>query len=110
MGKVVRLICILLTLSLLTLAIAGCFTQELTLNVTQPRDGRVVNQPTVRVNGSVSDPNAIVTVNGIETPVGEYGFEFHVDLVEGENTITITATRDSETVTETITVIYTPEK
>jgi len=107
-GKVVKSICILLVLSLFTLAIAGCFTQALTLDVTQPRDGRVVDQPTVRVNGSVSDPKATVTVNGIEAPVGDYGFEFHVDLTEGENTITITATRGSETVTETITVTYTP--
>ena len=110
MGRVVRLICILLALSLLSLAIAGCFTQELTLNVTQPRDGKVVDQPTVRVNGTVSDPKATVTVNGIEAPVGDYGFEFHVDLAEGENTITIIATRGSETITETITVTYTPAK
>jgi hypothetical protein len=107
-GKVVRSICVLLVLSLFALAIAGCFTQALTLDVTQPRDGRVVDEPTVRVNGSVSDPKATVTVNGIEAPVGDYGFEFNVDLTEGENTITITATRGSETVTETITVIYTP--
>jgi hypothetical protein len=107
-GKVVRLICILLVLSLFTLVIAGCITQELTLDVTRPQDGKVVDQPTVRVNGSVSDPNATVTVNGIEVPVGDYGFQHHVDLTEGENTITIVATRDSQTVTETITVTYTP--
>jgi hypothetical protein len=111
MGKVVRLICILLALSLLSLAIAGCFTETLTLGVRQPLDGQVVGEPTVRVNGSASDPKATVTVNGIEAPVGEYGnFEMHVDLTEGENTITTVATRGSETVTETITVTYTPGK
>jgi len=109
-GKVVRLIGVLLIISLFTVAIAGCFTQALTLDVRQPRDGAVVDQPTVRVNGSVSDLKATVTVNGIEAPVGDYGFEFHVDLAEGENTITITATRGSETVTETMTVTYTPAK
>jgi hypothetical protein len=55
------------------------------------------------VNGTVSDPNATVTINGIAALQGSGGFSIPVPLVEGLNTLAAVATNASG-VTSTATV------
>lgn len=110
MVKVVRLICILLVISLLATAIVGC-TGYLNVSLTRPKDGAVVKTSPVRVNGTVSDKKARVTVNDVEVAVSTYGgFETHVMLNEGQNTITVVATKGKKTASKVVTVTYTPEQ
>ena len=76
----------------------------------------------VTVSGTVSDPKATVTVNGVEVEVEggslevppslplvkPFTFSADVELTAGENTITVVATLGEETITKTITVTYAP--
>ena len=84
----------------------------LSLGITSPEDGAELIESPVSVNGTVSDPEATVTVNGMEVEVAEDGsFSAEIELSEGENTITVTATLEGvEPVTKTITVTYTPSE
>jgi len=79
----------------------------LSLAITSPEDGAELTESPATVNGTVSKPEATVTVNDIETEVAEDGsFSTQVELTEGENTITVVARLGEETVTETVTVTY----
>lgn len=110
MVKVVRLICILLVISLLATAIAGC-TGYLTVSLNRPKDGAVIKTSPVRVYGIVSDKKARVTVNDVEVVVSTHGaFETHVVLNEGQNTITVVATKGERTASKTVTITYAPEQ
>ena len=65
-----------------------------TLNLREPLDGTLVNQPQVRVRGTTSDSNGpiVVTVAGTVVPVQGVWFEALVNLVPGENSIAVTTT------------------
>ncbi|MCK5253004.1 MAG: hypothetical protein KAQ96_08635, partial [Thermoplasmata archaeon] len=55
-----------------------------------PSDEYQTNMPTIEVRG-VTEAGATVLVNGVETPVAGTLFSADLDLVEGPNTITVTA-------------------
>jgi len=78
----------------------------LMLTITSPIDGSYVNSRYVTVQGSLSKP-AFININGID-----YGYNWNIpmynsiSLVEGENTITVTATdQDGYMTTSTVKVI-----
>ncbi len=70
-------------------------TTPLILNITYPLEGDTISRPDVMVKGTITNTTGNetgVTVNGMVATV--YGNQFvanHVPLVEGSNTITVTA-------------------
>ena len=61
------------------------------------------------VQGSVSDPKTTVTINNTQVSVKKTGsFSANVKLKEGENTVSVIATRGKKSVSKTITVTYAP--
>ena len=110
MGRISRLVCILVIISLLVVVAASC-TEYLSLSVTRPVGGIETITTPIKVYGSVSDKAATITVNGTPAEVTEYGsFTSYVDLVEGENTITVIATTSKKTATKVVTIKYTPKQ
>jgi len=76
----------------------------LIVTITSPQDGAVVNSSPITVTGNVSN-NANVTVNGIQASVTDGIFSASIPLIEGQNTITATATDQySQTASHSITV------
>lgn len=63
----------------------------LTLTITSPQDGAIVNTSTIIVSGNVSN-NTQVLVNGNQATVNDNAFTASVSLAEGQNSITATAT------------------
>jgi hypothetical protein len=65
----------------------------LVVTITSPPDNSVVNTASIAVTGTVNDPFAVVTVNGIRAfPLADGTFSSSVsDLLEGPNTLTVTA-------------------
>ncbi len=119
-----KLMLVLLGISLLAVSLGGC-GEPLTLTIHDPEDGATLVEHPFYVVGIVSDIDATVTINGVEVEVGSRpplktatvfvemptAFWLKIDeLPEGENTITIVATKGGETVTETLTVTYAPEE
>jgi len=88
----------------------AAFLPALSLEVTSPADGATVAESLVMVSGTVSDPEAIITVNDIGIEVaGDGTFSAEVELTEGENTVSVIAILDDvEVLTKTVTVTYTP--
>jgi RHS repeat-associated protein len=83
------------------------------ISLTQPTQGFVTAQPSITVQGLVSDSTAVtVTANGVPVSVGTGGaFSSAVSLTEGRNTITVVATDaagNSSTVTRTVIKDSTP--
>ncbi len=81
----------------------------LTLQVTSPQDGAVVNTAQVQVSGSAS-PGEVVSVNDAVLLVGADGsFSTRVSLVTGANLVEVIASNDSgDSKTIDLTVIYQP--
>lgn len=82
---------------------------SITISLASPTGGETINRPDVTVKGAIINSTGTetgVTVNGIVATV--YGNQFianHVPLVDGVNTITITATDTvGNTITTSITV------
>jgi len=89
--------------------IAGCGGPKppLTVTISQPTEGAVLPQSSYQVRGTVSDSKATVMVNDVKasiTPKGYFGA--NITLINGENTISVVATRGEETVTKTLKVTY----
>ena len=100
---------IVITLALLVVLVIGC-ASYLSLSVTRPVSGIETITTPIKLFGSVSDVVATVTVNGTPVEVTESGsFTSFVDLVEGENTITVIATAGKKTATKVVTIKYTPK-
>ena len=81
----------------------------ITLQITEPLDGAVISDTAVTVRGTIAHANGLETglmVNGVATII--VGGQFtanHVPLVQGDNTITATATDTSGlTLSDSITV------
>ncbi len=76
--------------------------------ITFPFDGADISQSPVFVEGMVTDPDTVVTVNGIPATVTLDGkfLAQGIQLTEGQNLITATATRGAEADSQTITVNY----
>jgi hypothetical protein len=94
-------------------------TSPLTLNyapapqvtITAPTNLSVTNLSPVTVNGTVDDPSATLTVNGISVPQSSGSFSIPVPLVEGLNVLTAVATNSSgvaSTATVQVTLDTTP--
>ena len=120
-----KLVLVLLGISLLAVPLGGC-GGELSLTMYDPEDGATINWDLsvgpFFVLGTVSDPDATVTINGVEVEVGSVPplrqggvriellttFWTELEIAEGENTITIVVTKGEKTVTESLTVTYAP--
>lgn len=68
-----------------TLTVTGTATGVV---ITTPANGSYLNTPVVTVAGTVGDPAATVTLNGIATPLSGKSFAASVPLNEGPNTVT----------------------
>jgi nitrogen fixation protein FixH len=81
-------------------------TRMLTLEIDSPQDKSEVTESPITVSGTVSDPAAVVTVNGQQAEVaGDGTFSASAELDYGENTITVEATVENwETETRTVSV------
>jgi Glucodextranase, domain B len=62
-----------------------------TASITSPTNLSFLNTAPVTVNGTISDPTATISVNGIDTPQSNGQFSVPVPLIEGNNTITVVA-------------------
>jgi hypothetical protein len=77
----------------------------LTVEITSPENGSVVNARPLIVTGIVSDPKATVTVNGVTPSLSGNTLQASVDLAEGQNTITAQAKDQyGQTATDSVTV------
>jgi hypothetical protein len=65
--------------------------KEPKLEISQPKDGATIDEESVEVKGT-TDISASVEINGDEVENNLGSFTHSVDLEEGDNTITITAT------------------
>ena len=119
MGKLAKLMCAFFIISLLAVPMVGC-AKPLTLSITGPTHGAVVDKSPLEVRGTVSDSKATVWVNDTIVAVtkartgGRGNFSTNVELNEGENTINVVAARGKEgawkdIVDRTVTVTYTPK-
>ncbi|MGV8073118.1 MAG: Ig-like domain-containing protein [Syntrophobacteraceae bacterium] len=75
-----------------TLNVTYIAPPALTVAITSPVEGAVLQSTPVTVTGTVSDSLATVTVNGVEAAVSQGNFEAVVNLTEGTNTISTLAT------------------
>jgi len=81
----------------------------LSVEITSPEDGIELTESPVMVTGTVSDTEAVVTVNGYEAEVAEDGtFSVEVELTEGENTIEAIAMLDELEANDSVVVTYVP--
>lgn len=67
-------------------------TQPPTIKITSHKSNQYVNQSPVIITGTVNHPKARIVVNGISALVEKDSFNARVNLIEGSNTITATAT------------------
>ena len=73
----------------------------LALRILTPPDGAIVSSARIDVTGSVSDPTAAVTLDGVAAGVdGNRWTVSAVALIEGENLLQASATRASETASD----------
>lgn len=101
-----KILSILLITIVLAVLLAGC--GGLSLTVSSPRDGAVLVRTPQIVNGTTSK-SASITVNGEPVEITQYGtFKTKVALTEGENIITVIATKDDKVKTVVLTVTYKP--
>lgn len=114
MKRIIILFVILLAALLLITSVAGCWQQPegnsgpLTLQIASPSDGRETSWGFATVDGVVSPPEAVVTVNGVTVKVDENGsFESdYILLDEGTNELRTVATLDGKKISKTVTVTY----
>ena len=109
MGKLFKLLGILLVISLLALSLAACLGEATTLIVTidTPQDGTTVTASPVTVSGRVNK-TATVKINDVAVPIKGGKFSTSLNISEGTNLITVVATSGGKTVTKTVNVTYTP--
>lgn len=91
--------------------LALTYTPAPQLAITSPANLSITNLTPVTVNGTVSDPAAAVTVNGIPAPNSGGSFAIPVPLIEGLNVLTAVATNTggvASTATVQITLDTTP--
>ncbi|MFL6211724.1 MAG: hypothetical protein ACJ74W_22950 [Pyrinomonadaceae bacterium] len=90
------------------------YSAPLTVNITGTATGVTIGAPSnaaylnispVTVSGTVGDPAAQVTVNGVNAPVSGGNFVATVPLNEGPNTLTAVATNSNGTTSTTSTLV-----
>ncbi|MEK6679789.1 MAG: hypothetical protein AABY39_10280, partial [Nitrospirota bacterium] len=78
------------------------------VNITSPANGSTLTDSSITVTGTIDDNLAQVTVNDISVTVSNGTFTANIQLNEGENVITVTATNQCGfTTTQNITVTKT---
>jgi len=75
------------------------------ITITSPANLTITNITPVTVSGTISDPTATVTINGIAALQGNGGFSIPVPLVEGLNILTAVATNSSSVVSTATTQV-----
>lgn len=80
----------------LTLTVSGTSTA---VGIVTPGNLAYLNTTPIQVTGTVGDPGATVTVNGVPATVSEGSFLGTVPLLEGTNTLTAVATNTNGTTT-----------
>jgi hypothetical protein len=87
-------------------------TRVLTLQVVSPQDNTEVTESPITIKGIVSDPSAVITVDGLEVELADNGtFSTQLELEHGENMIVVSAIVGEQTpVTKTIAVRYIPSE
>src|SRR5215470_4165810 len=91
--------------------LALTYTPAPKLTITSPTNLSITNLTPVTVNGTVSDPAAAVSINGIPVAQGSGSFSIPVPLVEGVNILTAVATNAggvASTATVQVTLDTTP--
>ena len=88
--------------------------KELTVAITSPLPEAIEPNDTVLVSGTTL-PDALVLVSGesdedVVKTNGDGAYAGKVALLEGENTIIVTAYKDEKNVSHAVTVFYTPEE
>ncbi len=84
-------------------------TPTLAVVITSPEDGSTVSESSLTVTGTVSNPAATVTVNGVAATVAEDGtFTVQIELTEGANTIAAAAVSGELQAQDSLSVTYTP--
>jgi hypothetical protein len=64
---------------------------SLTIKITSPANGSVLSENPVNVTGTVSDPSASMTVNGVIPSISGNTFQVSLNLTEGANSIAVVA-------------------
>jgi hypothetical protein len=88
--------------ALMTVNITGTATG---VTILSPANTAYLNTSPVTISGTVGDPSAHVTVNGIAAPVSGNSFVATVPLNEGPNTLTAVATNSNNTTSTTSTLV-----
>ena len=70
-----------------------------TLAITEPSNLAYLNVSPIRVAGTVGDPQALVSINGVAATIANGTFTAQVPLLEGTNTLTAVAENAAGTVT-----------
>jgi hypothetical protein len=81
--------------------------------ITAPANLSTFNTSAIAVTGTVDDPQAIVTVNGIPAPVSNGGFSANLTLGEGTRFITVVASDplgNTSTASISVTIDITPPR
>lgn len=65
------------------------------INITSHIDGAEVHNAQIVLSGTLSDGDVVITANGVEATVSGNDFSIDLDLVEGENVITLVASNQS---------------
>lgn len=90
--------------------IVNSVTTPLTVTITSPLNGSTLTTNPVTVQGTVSEPNAAVTVNGIDASVTGTSWTATISLANGQQTITANATDSyKRTATASLVVTYSTE-
>jgi len=119
MGKLFKLICILLALSLSILPLVGCGSLPwesgtiLSVKVDTPKDGSTITTSIIKVSGRVfgsESATAKVRINDADVPVKDGKFSTNITLTEGINVITVVATAGAAKPSQTVTITYAPAK
>lgn len=104
-------------LSILVLPLVACTTNSgpttpekaLSAQINSPEDGAKLSTNLLKVSGNVSDPHAVVEINGAKARVGKDGtFYAYMELSEGTNTIRALAIRADRHAGQLIHVTFDP--
>lgn len=87
-----------------TSTLAVVYRNVPTITITSPANLSYLNISPTTVTGTVDDPSAAVTVNGIAAPSASGAFSVAVPLIEGNNTLTAVATNQGASSTASIQV------
>ncbi len=82
---------------------------DLNLNIFEPKDGQIINEPIVHVAGVVMPPLAEITISGLNvsvSPDGSFKKEIPIADEEGDVTVEIEAVYKDKSVVESRTVTY----